>query len=133
MKPVDQTRFGFPDGNCFAACLASLTERPIEDFDLEYDEDKWRVKLNWHLRKIGLFYTEFAVTTPMGWCGEFYAIGGGKSKRGFDHACIVRHEINAAGYHEYVWIHDPHPDRSYLELDSIGLLVPTWSIPIVAV
>ena len=31
MKPVDQTSFGFPGGNCFSACVASILELPIDD------------------------------------------------------------------------------------------------------
>lgn len=31
MKPVDQTTFGFPGGNCFSACIASLLEMPLDD------------------------------------------------------------------------------------------------------
>lgn len=31
MKPVLQTRFGVPDGNCFSACVASILEVPIEE------------------------------------------------------------------------------------------------------
>src|SRR5262245_45006179 len=42
MKPVDQTVFGLPHGNCFAACVASVIELPIEkvpNFVLE--GDRW--------------------------------------------------------------------------------------------
>ena len=30
MKPVDQDRVGWPNGNCTAACIASLIEKPVE-------------------------------------------------------------------------------------------------------
>jgi hypothetical protein len=38
MKPVYQTRFG-PDGNCFAACLASILEIDLADVP-QFDE-RW--------------------------------------------------------------------------------------------
>lgn len=31
MKPAMQTKFGEYEGDCFAACIASLFELPIED------------------------------------------------------------------------------------------------------
>lgn len=30
VKPVDQTLFGRPSGNCLPACVASILELPIE-------------------------------------------------------------------------------------------------------
>ncbi len=35
MTPVYQTRSGAPDGNCFAACVASILERKIEEVDVD--------------------------------------------------------------------------------------------------
>ena len=35
MTPVYQTKHGPPDGNCFAACVASLLDRNIEDVDVD--------------------------------------------------------------------------------------------------
>ena|ERR1043166_8900360 len=35
MTPVYQTRTGAPNGNCFAACVASLLDRRIEDVDVD--------------------------------------------------------------------------------------------------
>lgn len=34
MKPVQQTRFGPPDGNCMSACVASIIECKIEEVDI---------------------------------------------------------------------------------------------------
>lgn len=31
MKPVDQTIFGKPGGNCLAACIATILELPLDD------------------------------------------------------------------------------------------------------
>jgi|SRR5436190_20695269 len=35
MTPVYQTKHGPPDGNCMAACVASLLDRRIEDVDID--------------------------------------------------------------------------------------------------
>jgi ABC-type uncharacterized transport system ATPase subunit len=35
MTPVHQTRHGSPNGNCFAACVASLLDRKIENVDVD--------------------------------------------------------------------------------------------------
>lgn len=50
MKPVYQTTFGEPNGNCFAACVASLLEIPIEQVPEFMHKDG---KLNWN------WYDEF--------------------------------------------------------------------------
>ena len=35
MTPVFQTRSGAPNGNCFAACIASVLNRKLEDVDVD--------------------------------------------------------------------------------------------------
>jgi hypothetical protein len=35
MTPVDQTRYDPPDGNCMAACVASILNKPIEEVDVD--------------------------------------------------------------------------------------------------
>ena len=35
MTPVHQTKYGSPHGNCFAACVASLLGRKIEEVDID--------------------------------------------------------------------------------------------------
>jgi hypothetical protein len=35
MTPVHQTKYSSPDGNCCAACVASLLNRKIEDVDID--------------------------------------------------------------------------------------------------
>jgi hypothetical protein len=35
MTPVDQTRHGAPHGNCMAACVATILDKPIEDVDVD--------------------------------------------------------------------------------------------------
>ena len=35
MTPVCQTRHGSPHGNCMAACVATILDKPIEDVDVD--------------------------------------------------------------------------------------------------
>src|SRR6266496_1791477 len=35
MTPSYQTRHGSPDGNCMAACVATILDEPIEDVDVD--------------------------------------------------------------------------------------------------
>lgn len=35
MTPVYQTRYGVPDGNCMAACVASILDQRLEDVDVD--------------------------------------------------------------------------------------------------
>jgi hypothetical protein len=48
MIPVKQTKVGYPNGNCYAACIASLLEMPLEEMpvvvaDAKFNEiwDAW--------------------------------------------------------------------------------------------
>ena len=53
VKPVYQTQFGMPNGNCFAACVASILELKIEDipnFCAIGDENWLQLASNWMLK-----------------------------------------------------------------------------------
>jgi hypothetical protein len=72
MKPVEQTRYGFPDGNCFAACVASILELPLEETDFigAAAEDWWTRWLTWLAeRNLTLFHWphEEGNFSPPGW------------------------------------------------------------------
>ncbi len=41
MKPVDQTTFGHPGGNCFSACVASLLEMSVDQVPYFMGHDDW--------------------------------------------------------------------------------------------
>ena len=60
MKPVDQTRFGSPDGNCFAACVASLLEIPLEEAPNLMNLDEWYRAFEVWLRPRGLYPVGFS-------------------------------------------------------------------------
>jgi len=107
MKPVDQTKFGDPDGNCFAACLASLLECPIEDVPKFQSKPKiyWMdVYDNW-LGQFGLGV--FSTTTDPFLHAEWHMelIAGGNGPRGIPHTVLWKRGK---------MIHDPHPSRAGL-------------------
>lgn len=121
MKPVDQTVFTVPGGNCFSACVASLLELPLEDVPYFMGDEPpdqpsaWFEQLSDWLRPRGWW----AIPIPIGngWKPEGLCILSGKSPRGdFDH-CVVAHGLEV--------VHDPHPSRAGLESHKdVVVLVP---------
>jgi hypothetical protein len=95
MIPLTQTRTGEPDGNCFAAALASILECPIPEFDVP-GTDYWANVDEW-LRSKGCSYHQepIAAEPPRGW----HTVEG-ISPRGGRHAVV--------GYNGWM-VHDPHP------------------------
>ena len=132
MKPVDQTTFGDGSdgtecGNCFAACIASLLELPIDqvpNFAAAGDDSRWLRACNRWLNERGIGYADL---TWEGAAPDFVFelwiapaqlyIAGGLSERGLQHCVVMR------GDRELV--HDPHPSRAgILKVEAIGLLMP---------
>jgi hypothetical protein len=104
MTPVKQDRLysdgGIGNGNCFAACLATLTDRPlwmVPPFDQMFGRNDWRVRVDQWLETLGLRIVRTsghdAAAMP-----EFY-IANGKSPRGVYHSVI---------YSGGAMVHDPH-------------------------
>jgi len=124
MKPVMQTQFGKADGNCYAACLASILEIPIDSVPpcrQCNDESDQMAALRQQK-----FYREWART--MGFVlinveGDFAAfdrvfmVAGGRGPRGIGHAVVWR-----GGK----CVHDPFPGGGGLtgEPDEYEILVP---------
>lgn len=103
MIPVFQTKFE-NDGNCYAACLASILELCLEDipdFPNIYSEDEWFEKCRqWCRARTGMDILK--ITFPNNNHGFFmpgYCIGVGKVE-GFYHAVICRNGKV---------VHDPFP------------------------
>lgn len=94
MKRVVQTRTG-ADGNCFAACLASIFHIPLKAIP-EFGDDTFIEDINTYLRKRGLTYRR----VPMYQKPTGYSTIEGISPRGGLHACVAEDG-------ELVW--DPHP------------------------
>jgi hypothetical protein len=134
MRKVDQSRFGFPHGNCFAACVASLLGISIEELpDLNACTGDWTRPLNRWLAQYGLAYVEMCTETnafytrlPRG----LHAILGGLSPRhtktpegqSIHHAVIGC----ADGKWAFEIVHDPHPSRDGLDgpVESVGFILP---------
>lgn len=101
MKPVDQTFLKPPEGNCFAACVASILEVPLEalpNFKGENWCDLWNQWLEpLNLRLLMIEHRQWLERPPG------YAIVGVDSPRGdWLHAVVCKDgEI----------VHDPHPER----------------------
>lgn len=105
MIPVKQTKLYAPDGihngNCLAACLASLLDLPlwmVPPFEDMFGRDDWGPRRNaWlgRMFKLQLVRTEGHEIAAL---PEFY-IASGESQRGVFHAVI---------YSRGSMVHDPH-------------------------
>lgn len=118
MKPVEQTKFGYPDGNCMMACVASITEIPLDELpDLRTEADlvgkSWWYVSEKALAKNGwiILWHEVEVDKliPPGW-----SIANGDSPRG-----ITNKDGSPVGHSVVVFDgelkHDPHPSDSGLD------------------
>lgn len=119
MKPVDQTTFGVPGGNCFSACVASLLELEVEEVPYFMGEPDWFFAFNRWLRPRGLYAMNFE-GHPERFQGfvpdDARCILGGRSPRG-PHAVV--------GTMSGVTLHDPHPSRDgLLDIEDSTILVP---------
>lgn len=122
MKPVEQTILTPPLGNCFAACIASILEVPIEDVpwprrDETKDADTWcgyMNRVNDFLEQFNVYVVDMALETQLQnedripWRPRGYVILNAKSQRGDSLHSVVMKDG------EVVW--DPHPSRG----DGIG-------------
>lgn len=108
MKPVFQDKFGGEVGNCLAACIASILEKPLRDVPnfMEFDKGngEWFAGLFEYLGNHGLTctfsYIDDAYSQPVFPLGRYHIISG-ISPRGFLHAVV--------GFNGKI-VHDPHPE-----------------------
>lgn len=102
MIPVEQTYLAPPEGNCFAACVASILELGINDVP-NYHSEEWFQQWNEWLKPRGLMLLTFAIQPGNTWRPAGFSIIGAKSPRGdWIHAVVARDG-------QVVW--DPHPQR----------------------
>jgi len=122
MKSVYQTIFGDGRGNCFAACIASILELPIEvvpNFCANYKEREWFIELNKWIRRYGVGVTYFSdgpatLELISELWPDAYSIVGGPTLRG-PHAVV---------YQGARMIHDPHAGESGLDsVDDVFMFV----------
>jgi hypothetical protein len=119
MKPVYQTKFGDKEGNCFAACLASLLEIEIDsvpDFYALY-RSAWYLRFQDWLQQFGLVAVMFS-DLPNDFPRNLYYLVGGESERGILHSCVA--------YNEEI-VHDPHPSGTGLKrIDDYTFFIRTF-------
>lgn len=123
MKPVDQTLFGGEVGNCFAACIASLLELPLESVPNfcahSHGGTAWFDGFVSWLKERGFTAIAFGgdLGEAFGHMTAGYYIATGPASRGFLHATIQRGgEL----------VHDPHPSREGL----LSVYEYLWLVPI---
>lgn len=136
MKPITQTRFGDPEGNCFASCVASILECPLSDLPDLNDLPEGRNWLEWFNdglagKGAGVFYAAASADDPFnGYIpngGHFIASGPGP--RGLPHSVVMRAlpgKVDAGGIVDQTneLAHDPNPSgEGILEVSSICFVV----------
>lgn len=116
MIPVNQSKLyaenGIHNGDCFAACLASLLELPlwmVPPFEQMFGRGDWRDRPNLWLSR--MFALELVRTEGHDWRAlpEFY-IANGPGPRGVHHSVIYRRGSRT---------HDPHWSKD-------GILAVEW-------
>lgn len=127
MKPVKQTKLYTPDGihngNCLAACLASLLELPlwmVPPFEDMFARGNHASRMLEWLAKMFSLDLECVEGHPSDGLPEFYmAIGW--SPRGVMHSVI---------YSKGVMVHDPHySDAGIASVESVKYLVAVAAKP----
>jgi hypothetical protein len=123
MRPVDQTLFGFEEGNCFAACLASILELPLEavpNFCANKEKHWEKEAQDWLIGHFGLSMFTVRHNEVSEAFRDCYCIVAGPSPRGIDrdkemHSCVWKNgEI----------VHDPHPDKTGLpEITEMSFII----------
>jgi hypothetical protein len=116
VKPVDQTKFGVPGGNCFSACVASLLSVPVDDVPYFMGEKDWLRPLADWLQPRGFYPIFFNLGPHVGdWRPQGLYVLGGESARG-PHAVVARGDEV---------VHDPHPSRTgLLTHEDATIIVP---------
>lgn len=115
MKPVDQTTFGMPEGNCFAACVASVLEVPLDSVPNFCAEKNWFERFAHWLRPKNLLPVMFLTNDAQAFVGDAFVLVGGDAARGHKHSVV---------YCGGVMVHDPHPDRAGLiTIEDVMLFV----------
>lgn len=127
MKPVFQTRYGKPEGNCTEACLASMLEIPLEEVPSLYEhcrspgaESNWFVVLDEFVRTRG-FRLVLLEGCPYVREGTLIIVGGPARDNGLPHYVIMR----GIGDGILELVHDPHEGWDGItHVEDALLLVP---------
>jgi len=122
VKPVKQDKLysgeGISNGNCLAACYASLLDMPlwmVPPFDQMFGRADWNHRIDQWLKTLG-YEREWLQGHQTDKLPEFY-IATGQSPRGVRHAVI---------YSRGELVHDPHhSDAGIAEVDCTYHLTRT--------
>lgn len=121
-----QTKFGAPDGNCLAACIASILEIPLGSVDVP-GTDEWSKKLAEWCSDNGygfVWVNTSEIQAPEGsgshaWSDDIYWIATGKCDREQDGEKLY-HCVVARGSE---FVHDPNPAGTFIESVEDAILV----------
>lgn len=124
MKPVTQTLTG-EQGNCFAACVASILEMPLDEVPnfcaVEHD---WFGAFQRWLHERGLCALDINIEGQVGILSPMppmWMILSGPGPRGLLHAVVWR----GNGSDGWKIVHDPYPNgRGIGHIQAITLLMP---------
>jgi hypothetical protein len=133
VRPIHQTVLPDEDnplkGNCFAACLASVLELPLDDVPHVMHHEDWRERTNAWLASRGMGTIEVSLETeepalypvPPG----MLVIVSGRTVRHPErlHAVVAR---TVAGGCQWEYLHDPHPAGGFL-IQATHLM---WVVPL---
>lgn len=126
MQPIDQTRFGWPGGNCFQAALASILELPLDDvpdFCNDNWQGDWESDLNEWLYQYGLFSftVDVGKSEPgsMEWltdnCYVMAAVQSALRKEWTTPNGSKEQALHSVVYHKGKVVHDPNPDKLHMD------------------
>ena len=120
MKPVYQTNFSIPGGNCFQASVASIFEMPlaeVPDFCSLYDDLAWWDAFCLFCLRFGLYPINIGPDAGIRFEELGFYLALGKTKYGHDHAVV---------YANGQLVHDPIPGgQGLVEIESYILFVST--------
>lgn len=117
MKPQMQTTFDKGQGNCTAACVASILEMPIEDvpnfalhgWDWAEHLDKWLAERGYQV--IAIIFENWRFLTRTWMTPNQFVMVSGVSPRA-EGDSLFRHAVVGRTYgHGIEIVHDPHPSR----------------------
>lgn len=100
MKCVEQTKLDYPDGNCFAACVASILELSLDKVP-HFQGDDWYERWQEWLSERNLYFIYLGNAGTNDWRPKGYAIANALCGS-------IRHSVVCFDG-EMVW--NPHPLR----------------------
>lgn len=112
MKPVDQTKMTPPDGDCFAACVASILELPLSEVPNYSQTGVWWIQWSeWLLsRNLYLLEVRRGDDSEEEFVKGYHIITGPSYSGDWNHSVVG---LNGK------MVHDPNPKRK-------GIRRPVW-------